>query len=162
VSEHLRIEKAAMADGPEIQRLVNRFADQGDMLPRTLAEIYENLRDFFVIRDGDRLIACAALHIMWRDLAEIRSVAVTEEWQSHGLGALLVQACVNEARSLGLPQVFALTRRPSFFEKLGFQQVNVVTLPRKVWNECYRCPKFPTCDEVAVVLRLNQVDDDRS
>jgi len=152
--EHVRIEKAVITDAPQIQELVNHFANMGDLLPRSLAEVYEHLRDFFVIRDGERIAACAALHILWADLAEIRSLAVREGWQDQGLGALLVEACVEEARRLGIGTVFALTRTPAFFERLGFHQVDVMTLPRKVWNECFRCPKFPNCDEVAVIRSL--------
>jgi amino-acid N-acetyltransferase len=91
---------------------------------------------------------------MWEDLAEIRSLAVDEARQGQGLGARLVHAHLQEARDLGLSTVFALTYRPGFFERLGFRQADVMTLPRKVWNECYRCPKFPTCNEIAVVLDL--------
>jgi amino-acid N-acetyltransferase len=150
----LRVEKAGVGDADQIHGLVNQFAQRGDMLPRTLGEVYENLRDFFVVRDGRNLQACVALHIIWEDLAEVRSLAVRDESQAQGLGAILVQACVTEARSLGLSTLFALTYRPGFFEKLGFRQADVMSLPRKVWNECYRCPKFPGCNEIAMVLDL--------
>lgn len=150
----LRVEKAGVRDATQIHDLVNRFAQRGDMLPRTLGEVYENLRDFFVVRDERELLACVALHIMWDDLAEVRSLAVREESQAQGLGAILVEACVEEARTLGLSTLFALTYRPAFFEKLGFCQADVMSLPRKVWNECYRCPKFPGCNEIAMVLDL--------
>lgn len=148
------LHQATVADARVIQKLVNGFARKGEMLPRTMAEIYENLRDYSVVRDGDAVVACGALHIMWDDLAEVRSLAVTEERQGQGLGALLVRAHIQEARTLGLSTVFALTYQPAFFERLGFQQADVMTLPRKVWNECYRCPKFPTCNEIAVVYNL--------
>lgn len=148
------LHQATVADARVIQKLVNGFARKGEMLPRTMAEIYENLRDYSVVRDGDAVVACGALHIMWDDLAEVRSLAVTEERQGQGLGALLVRAHVQEARTLGLHTVFALTYQPVFFERLGFHQADVMTLPRKVWNECYRCPKFPTCNEIAVVYNL--------
>ncbi len=150
----VQVQRAAVTDVKAIHELVNGFARTGEMLPRTLAEIYESLRDFSVIRDGEALLACGALHVMWEDLAEIRSLAVRQERQGEGLGALLVRAHLDEARQLGLRTVFALTYRPAFFEKLSFQQADVMTLPRKVWNECYRCPKFPTCNEIAVVLEL--------
>ena len=153
-AERLPVEKASVGDAAQIHGLVNNFAQRGDMLPRTLGEVYENLRDFFVVRDSRELLACVALHIVWEDLAEVRSLAVREESQAQGLGAILVQACVKEARSLGLRTLFALTYRPAFFEKLGFRQADVMSLPRKVWNECYRCPKFPGCNEIAMVLDL--------
>ncbi len=152
------LQQATVADARVIHELVNGFARKSEMLPRTMAEIYENLRDYSVVRhggrDGDAVVACGALHIMWDDLAEVRSLAVSEECQGQGLGALLVRSHVQEARTLGLSTVFALTYQPAFFERLGFQQADVMTLPRKVWNECYRCPKFPTCDEIAVVYDL--------
>ena len=154
--QRLLVDKAGVRDAAEIHSLVNQFAQRGDMLPRTPAEVYENLRDFFVLRDGRQLLACVALHIVWEDLAEVRSLAVREESQAQGLGAILVQACVEEARSLGLTTLFALTYRPTFFEKLGFSQADVMSLPRKVWNECYRCPKFPGCNEIAMVMNLGE------
>ncbi len=154
VAPRLRVEKATVGDASSILSLVNYFAQRGEMLPRSLAEVYENLRDFFVIRDDQQILACVALHVMWEDLAEVRSLSVREESQAQGLGVVLVQACVEEARTLGVKTVFALTYRPPFFEKLGFRQADVMTLPRKVWNECYRCPKFPGCNEIAMVLDL--------
>jgi amino-acid N-acetyltransferase len=146
--------KAQISDVPQMQELVNSFASKGQMLPRALSEMYENLRDYFVIRDGAKVIACAALHINWSDLAEIRSVAVSEEKQNQGVGALLMEACLDEARSLGIARLFCLTYKPDFFQKLGFKLVDKLELPRKVWSECYQCPHFPDCDEVALVLDL--------
>ena len=154
VAQDLKVQRAAVADVRAIHELVNGFARTGEMLPRTLAEIYESLRDFSVVRDADTLLGCGALHVMWEDLAEVRSLAVQSERQGQGVRALLVRAHLSEARQLGLSTVFALTYRPAFFERLGFQQADVMTLPSKVWNECYRCPKFPTCNEIAVVLDL--------
>lgn len=150
----MKVEKARIGDIPQIQRLVNYFADKGEMLPRSLSELYENIRDLFVVRDGDEVVACAAFHVFWSDLAEIRAVAVAEEKQDKGAGALLVQACLEEARSLGIETVFCLTYKPDFFERLGFHQVDMMELPRKVWGECLKCPKFPNCDEVALVYEF--------
>jgi len=125
------------------------------MLPRPLSEIYENIRDYFVVRQGELVIACAALHVSWSDLAEVKSVAVAEESQQQRIGAQLVEACLQEAKELGIPTVFCLTYQPTFFEKFGFSQVDKMELPRKVWSECYRCPKFPDCDEVALVCNMD-------
>ena len=150
----LRAEKAAVADVTRMVELVNSFAERGEMLPRTAGELFETLRYFFVVRHEGDVVACAALHVTWDDLAEVRSLAVREGSQSLGLGTLLVQACVEEARRLGLKRVFALTMKPAFFEKLGFAQADVMTLSRKVWNECYRCPKFMSCDEIAMLLDI--------
>ncbi len=148
------VEKARIKDVPQIHQLVNSFADKGEMLGRPISELYENVRDFFVAREGDRVIACAALHVMWSDLAEIKSVAVAEDSQRQGIGARLVRACLKEARGLGIPTVFCLTYQPTFFAGQGFTKVDKMELPRKVWTECYRCPKFPDCDEVAFICHL--------
>ncbi len=148
------IEKARIQDVPQIHQLINYFADKGEMLARPLSELYENIRDYFVIREGERVIACAALHISWSDLAEIKSVAVTEDSQQQGIGAQLIEICLKEAKGLGIATVFCLTYQPAFFEKLSFSQVDRMELPRKVWTECYRCPKFPDCDEVALICQL--------
>jgi amino-acid N-acetyltransferase len=151
----LRVVKAEIADAREIHDLVNLYAQRGDMLPRTMGEVYENIRDFFVLRDGEgTFLGCTALHIVWSDLAEVKSLAVPEGVNGKGLGSRLVMATVEEARQIGLERVFALTYRPNFFERLGFEQADVMTLPRKVWNECYRCPKFPSCNEIALTLDL--------
>lgn len=146
-----KIEKAKIQDVPQIHQLINHFADKDEMLPRSLSEIYENIRDYFVYRQDERVLACAALHIIWSDLSEIKAVAVAEECQRQGIGTRLVEACLKEAGSLGIPTVFCLTYQPAFFEKFGLSRVDKMELPRKVWTECFRCPKFPDCGEVALV-----------
>ncbi len=152
------VEKARIGDVEEMHRLINYFADKDEMLPRPLSEIYENLRDYSVVRgdgrDSGRVIGCAALHVMWSDLAEVKSVAVSEAGQRGGIGTRLVDACLAEAREIGLPTIFCLTYKPAFFEKFGFVEVDKMELPRKVWTECYHCSKFPDCDEVAMVHQL--------
>jgi amino-acid N-acetyltransferase len=153
----MKVEKAKINDAQRIHEMVNSFADKGEMLPRALSEIYENLRDFFVIRDkNNQVIGCIALHINWADLAEIKSLAVIEDKQAKGVGSVLVEACIDEARGLGIPTIFCLSYKPAFFEKHNFRQVDKMELPRKVWSECYRCPKFPDCDEVALVYRFER------
>ena len=154
ISDSLFPVPATINDGVGIQELVNHWTAQGLMLPRTLAQTYENLRDFFVVKDGQKIIACAALHIVWNDMAELKSLAVAPGHQSGGYGSKLVAACVEEGKRLGMQQLFALSYEPEFFEKLGWQVANVMELPRKVWNECYRCPKFPGCNEIALTYDL--------
>jgi len=149
-----RVEKARISDADQMHKLINYFADKGEMLARSLSEIYENIRDYFVVRQDERVIACAALHVMWSDLAEIKSVAVAKNSQEQRIGSQLVEACLKEARELGIPTVFCLTYKPAFFERFGFSQLDKMELPQKVWTECYRCPKFPNCDEVALTHRL--------
>jgi len=148
------MEKAKIKDATQMHQLVNYFADKGDMLARPLSEMYENIRDYFVVREGERVVACVALHVCWSDLAEIKSLAVTEESQGQDIGTHLVEACLKEANQLGIATVFCLTYRPTFFERFGFSQVDKMELPHKIWAECYRCPKFPDCNEVALIHRL--------
>jgi len=150
----MKIERAKISDATSMQQLINHFVSQDDVLPRALGEICEDIRDYFVVREGNKIIACAALHINWLDLAEIRSLATAEEERHQGVGSLLVQACLNEARELGITTVYCLSRRPSFFEKQGFHLVDKTELPRKIWGDCYRCPKFPNCDASALICHL--------
>ena len=148
-----KVEKAKISDVVQIHKLINGFAERSLMLARPLSDIYEDMRDFFVLRDGDRVLACAALAIAWEDLAEIRSVAVAEDVQNQGLGGKLVKACLDEAKALGIKTVFCFTYRPEFFKEQGFAEIDKMELPRKVWTDCFRCPKFPNCDEIALVYK---------
>jgi amino-acid N-acetyltransferase len=146
-----QVEKAKISDVPQMHKLINSFAEKGLMLARPLSEIYESVRDFYVIREKGEVVACAALHISWSDLAEIRSVAVAEDKQRKGLGAKLVEACLQEAADLGIKDVFCFTYRPEFFKTQQFVDIDKMDLPRKVWTDCFRCPKFPNCDEIALI-----------
>ena len=150
----MKVEKAKITDAAQMHKLINKFAAQGEMLPRALSEIYENIRDYFVVRNRDKVLACVALHVSWADLAEIKSLAVAKGSQKRGIGSALVSTCIDEARELGLSTVFCLTYKPKFFEKCGFVSIDRAALPRKVWGECYTCPKFPDCDEVPLVVHL--------
>ena len=150
----MKIEKAKISDVPQMHKLINHFAEKDEMLPRSLSELYENMRDCFVAKDGDKLLGCVALHVFWSDLAEIRSLAVAEGSRDKGIGAELVRACMKEAEELGITTLFCLTYHPDLFKKFDFLQVDKMELPRKVWTECYRCPKFPDCDEVALIYNL--------
>ena len=150
----MRVEKAKISDVPQMHQMVNYFADKGEMLARPLSEMYENIRDYFVVRQNERVIACAALRVSWSDLAELKSLAVADDSQNQGIGAQLAKACLDEARDIGISTIFCLTYKPAFFKKFGFVQRDKMELPRKVWTECYRCPKFPDCDEVALVCHL--------
>jgi len=145
------IRKARMADVKAVQKLIADYARKGDMLPRSLSDIYENLRDYFVYEDGGVVVGSAAIHIMWEDLAEVRSLAVQDGKMRRGVGTQLVEACISEAIVLGIARVFALTYKPEFFEKLGFHQVDKAELPHKIWTDCLKCAKFPDCDEIALV-----------
>lgn len=150
----IKVDRARVRDADSMHRLISHFADKGEMLPRALSEIYEGIRDYFVVRRRGRVIACAALQVTWVDLAEIRSLAVDEKEQNQRIGSALIRACLEEAQELGIPRVFCLVRKPAFFERHGFQLIDKKELPQKVWADCYRCPQFPDCDEIALMRRL--------
>ena len=155
VSEKLITRKARLRDVGEISRIVNFYAVQQQMLPKTHLQIYENLRDFSVVEDDDgKILACGALHFYWENLAEIRAIAVTEGMSRKGIGTLLAECLIEEAREFDLEEVFCFTYVPKFFNSLGFIQVEHSVLPLKVYNECFQCPKFNKCDEIAMVLQL--------
>lgn len=149
------IEKARVGDPPELQELIRTYANRELMLPRSLLSLYEQLRDFHVWRQDDRVLGCAALHLSWRGLAEIRSVAVAEDATGRGIGRALVESCLQEARDMGVHRVFVLTYVPGFFEKFGFDACDKDDLPHKVWADCINCPHFPDCDEIAMMKDLN-------
>ncbi len=150
--------KARMSDVRAMQQLINRYAEKGLMLPRPLVMLYETLRDFSVAEADGELVAAGALHIVWEDLAEVRALAVAPGWEGRGIGRALVGVLLEEARRLAVTRVFALTYQPAFFEKCGFTVVPKETLPQKVWGECINCPKFPQCDEVAVLVDLDRTE----
>ena len=148
------IRKAKITDVREVQALVNQFADSGQMLPRTLNELYEHLRDFHVFEEGGSLIGACALHVSWDGLAEIRSLAVRQDRMKHGIGAELVRSCLTEAAGLLVKRVFVLTYQDGFFRKLGFTDVDKKELPHKIWTDCLNCVKFPNCDESALIVTI--------
>ena len=148
------IRKAKIADIKQIYNLIMEFANKEEMLPRSLSELYDNLRDFFVFEESGKISGCCALHVMWEELGEIRSLAVKTEEQGKGIGAKLVEACIEEISQIGLSKVFALTYKPEFFEKKGFFRIDKSELPHKVWADCIKCPKFPDCGEVPVMYKI--------
>jgi len=148
------LRKAQIHDIKDIQKLLVIYANKGEMLSRSLSELYESLRDFYVYEEDGKLLGTTALHIVWEDLAEVRSVAVAENRTRAGIGSKLVQACIDEARQLGLKRIFCLTYRPDFFSSLGFRLIDKSELPHKVWGDCIKCVKFPDCDENAMILDL--------
>jgi amino-acid N-acetyltransferase len=150
------IERAKIPDIPQIHKLVSDYANKGEMLARPLSELYEGIRDFLVVREGEQVVACAALHVDWADLAEIRSLAVAEGKKLTGIGAGLVKACLEEAATLGIETIFCFTYKPDFFRRQGFVDIDKMELPRKVWSDCLRCPKFPNCDETALIYHAGK------
>ncbi len=150
----LFVRRATLGDVENMHALINAFASKGLMLPKSRNHLYQNIRDFWVAEKEGTFAGCGALHILWLDLGEIRSLAVDERFQGNGVGRRIVEALIREAIALELPQVFALTYQQAFFERLGFVETEKESMPRKVWGECMDCPKFPNCDETAVMLKL--------
>jgi len=122
------------------------------MLPKSRNKLYQDVRDFFVAERAGSFVGCCALHVLWSDLGEIRSLAVAEVAQNNGVGRRLILSALDDATALRLPRVFVLTYQQEFFERLGFVEVDKTTMPQKVWGECMDCPKFPNCDEIAMVV----------
>ena len=151
----MAVRKARVDDAPAIHALVNHFARKEQMLALSLGMVYERLRDFSVYDEKGEVLGCGALHVVWEDLAEVRSLAVREDNQRHGIGSSLFHACLEEAPALGVRRLFVLTFVPDFFRKMGIADVAKETLPHKVWSDCVRCHRFPNCDEVALVVDLH-------
>jgi amino-acid N-acetyltransferase len=151
------IRKANVRDVKAIHRLLKKHADRGELLPRALSDLYDCLRDFSVFEEKSvgSIIGVCALHVCWEDLAEIRSLAVCDQYQREGIGSTLVTTAMGEAQDLGVMRVFTLTYRPDFFNKHGFKIVDKATLPQKIWAECVKCVKFPDCDEIAMLKHLS-------
>jgi amino-acid N-acetyltransferase len=150
----LKIRKAKISDLKQVHSLINDFARREQMIPRALNELYETVRDFVVCEINGSVYGVCALHIMWEDLAEIRSLAVDKKFQKKGVGKNLVKQCLKEAKGLGIKRIFALTYQPEFFKKLGFGDIDKSGLPQKIWGDCLRCHRFPECDENAVIINL--------
>lgn len=144
-----------MVDAKAIHNLINTAAAKGAVVPRSLSEIYESIRDFLVSEENGKVVGCCSLHIAWEDLAEVRSLVVLPTQQKKGVGAKLLKATLKEAEQLALPRVFALTNKPEFFQKYGFERISRKSLPHKIWGDCLKCPKFPKCDEVALWKKLS-------
>ncbi len=151
----IRIRKADVGDVKGIHALLRGCAEKGQLLPRALTHLYRHIRDFSVaeLPDG-RLAACCGLAVVWEDLAEVCSLVVDDSLRGRGLGRRIVQACLSEAQALGIKRAFALTYQEEFFKKLGFMEVDKDVLPQKIWADCIHCPKYPDCDETAVLLHL--------
>lgn len=124
------------------------------MLPRSLNELYENIRDFYVYAEGKNIYGCCALHIDWEDLAEIKSLAVAKSKAGRGIGGKLLESCLKDAKALKVGKIFALTYIPDFFTRFGFGRISRSKLPHKIWSECIRCMYFPNCKEIAMMREI--------
>ena len=148
------IRKATVEDVKKIQKLVNFYAKREKMLPRSLNELYENIRDFYVYTEGGKVSGCCALHVDWEDLAEIKSLAVAKSKAGKGIGKKLLAQCLKDAKVLKLTKIFALTYIPDFFVKFGFTTISRNKLPHKIWSECIKCMYFPGCKEIAMMKEI--------
>jgi amino-acid N-acetyltransferase len=148
------IRKATLGDIKAVHRLISEQAKAGNLIPRAISELYSQVRDFAVRTENgsDTIVGCGALHIVWEDLAEIRSLAVQTEYQRKGIGTELVRALLEESREMEIKRVFVLTDRTSLFDRLGFSYIDKSLLPHKIWADCIHCNKFPECDEVAMAI----------
>lgn len=148
--------KARFDDTEPIYNLIDYYAKNGLMLPRSRNALYETLRDMIVAESEDgKVVGVGGLHITWDSLAEVRSLAVHPDFGRRGIGSGIVSELVKEGRQLGVKTVFTLTYQSEFFASCGFDIVSKDDLPHKVWKECIDCPKFPNCNEIAMILRNN-------
>jgi amino-acid N-acetyltransferase len=152
----VKIRPAHIRDAEAICSLVNYYAERGRMLHRSLESTYEALREFHVAEDAAGVVVgCVAVDLFWSDLAEVKSLAIAPDFRGQGIGRLLVEAAIADARELGAARLFALTYEEEFFHRLGFERIDRETLPEKVWRECIVCPKATACDEIAVMRRID-------
>lgn len=148
------VRRARMNDARAIHDIIEPFALTGEMLPRSMTQIYEQLRDFLVFDDGRQILGVVALHFSWEGLAELRSLAVKQEASRQGIGARLVEACLDEARSFDIKRVFTLTYRPTFFARFGFVEVSKEIFPQKIWKDCLHCRYYSDCKEIAMQFEV--------
>ncbi len=155
MTKALTIRHATMQDVDQMLTIINRYAQQGLMLARTKLSICENLQSFIVAHDGQKVVGVAGLHILWEDLAEIRSLAIDESAKGLGIGKRLVLSLIEECKRMGIARVLSLTYQKEFFEKCGFHIVAKESLPQKVWKDCINCSKLPVCDEIAMIREID-------
>jgi len=149
-----QVRSATIFDAQQIYALIEDHAAKGNLLPRSINEIYRSIRDFFIVEHNEKIIACGALEIFTEILGEVRSLVVHPDHNGQGAGRLVTEQIIEEARSIGLLQLMALTYVPDFFHRFGFVSVPKETLPEKIWGVCIKCYKFNHCDEIAVLLKL--------
>ncbi|MCX6695950.1 MAG: N-acetyltransferase [Candidatus Altiarchaeota archaeon] len=148
------IRKASLGDVDQMKTLIDFYASKSRMLPRSLSYIYEHVREYTVCKEGELVIGCCALHVTWRDLAEVKSLAVDPRYMNKGVGKDLLFAALKEAKEMGINEVFTLTLESEFFLKNGFKKTSKEKLPMKIWGECIQCNKYPNCDEEALVYKI--------
>ena len=148
------IRKAKLEDVDQIKTLVDFYASKDRMLSRSLSYLYEHVREYVVCQEGDLILGCGALHVTWKNLAEVKSLAVDPRFMNKGVGKDILNACLKEAKELGISEVFTLTLETDFFVKYGFKKIPKEKLPMKIWGECMQCNKYPNCDEEALIYKI--------
>ncbi|WP_050181861.1 N-acetyltransferase [Domibacillus robiginosus] len=149
----IEVRKAVLGDVEQIFELVNHYAKEGLMLPRTKESLVLNLQSIFVAEEQGEVLGVASLAILGHDLAEVRSLGVKENAKGRGIGKLLVKRIIEETELIGIPKLISLTYQVTFFEKCGFEIISKSEMPQKVWTDCVHCPKFPSCDEIAMAIK---------
>ncbi|WP_046179373.1 N-acetyltransferase [Domibacillus tundrae] len=149
----IEVRKAVLADVEQVFELVNHYANEGLMLPRTKDSLVLNLQSIFIAEEEGEILGIASLAILGHDLAEIRSLGVKENAKGRGIGKMLVERVVEETKLIGIPKLISLTYQVVFFEKCGFEVIQKTEMPQKVWTDCIHCPKFPSCDEIAMAIQ---------
>ncbi len=148
------IREALVRDVPAMADIIKTYAGQQLMLPRSQFQFYQHVRDFTVAEIDGEIVGCGALQFVWSDVAEIRSLAIKPAWQGRGIGRYLVEHLLDQARRHGIESIFCLTYQQGFFEGLGFYVIPRESLPHKIWGDCLNCPKYPDCDEIAMMYDL--------
>ncbi|MDV0446285.1 Amino-acid acetyltransferase [Methanosarcinaceae archaeon Ag5] len=148
------IRKAKMSDVYEIKALINSYATEGCMLPRSLDSLYTTIRDFMVFEENGHIIGCCGIHPDWEDLGEVVSFAVVRGRTRQGIGTELLDACIEDAKTVGMNRLFVLTSSPLFFERKGFTQIKKDELPWKIWADCVNCSKYPDCDSASLIMEI--------
>jgi amino-acid N-acetyltransferase len=150
----MQVRKANMSDTENIFQLILHYAKEGKLLARSYNSIYENLQSFYVAVEDNEVIGISSLHILDRDLAEVRSLAVDPKHSRKGVGKALVTEIMNDTKVLEIAKLIALTYQIEFFSKMGFQLVNKNDLPQKMWKDCLNCSKLHSCDETAMLINI--------
>lgn len=158
----MKIRQAKVSDVKTMHSLIGFYAENKEMLPRPINDLYENIQEFVVAEDKKKVIACCALHVSWEDLAEIKALAVSQNHQHKGIGTKLVHVLHKRAVQLGIKKTFALSFKPAFFERMGYTRIAREKLPHKIWGECVKCHLFPDCGETPLILDLSTLKKNKS
>ena len=150
----MKIRPAKVQDVKQIHRIVEFYADNKEMLHRSLNSIYENIQEYVVAEYNKKIIGCGALHVSWDDLAEVKALAVEKKYARNGIGTKIVKTLEKNAVELGIFTTFALSFKPEFFKKLGYEVISKEVLPQKIWSECINCHLFPDCGEIPLIKDL--------